>query len=62
MQIWKSANIFVLIWKQCVEDFTLMLLTGRKHCQKKTTALMKSMIIDIWVVGTSNPLFVMRGF
>ena len=22
-QIWKSANIFVFIWKQYVEDFTL---------------------------------------
>ena len=33
-----------------------------KALSKKTTALMKSMIIDIWVVGTSNPLFVMRGF
>ena len=23
MQIWKSANIFVYMWKQYVEDFTL---------------------------------------
>ena len=23
MQIWKSANIFVFIWKQYVEDFAL---------------------------------------
>ena len=23
MQIWKSANIFVCIWKQYVEDFKL---------------------------------------
>ena len=23
MHIWKSANIFVFIWKYCVEDFTL---------------------------------------
>ena len=23
MQIWKSANILVFIWKQCVEDYTL---------------------------------------
>ena len=23
MQIWKSANIFVFIWKQYVEDFLL---------------------------------------
>ena len=23
MQIWKSANIFVFIWKYYVEDFTL---------------------------------------
>ena len=23
MQIWKSANIFVFVWKQYVEDFTL---------------------------------------
>ena len=26
MQIWKSANIFVFIWKQSVEDFTLQQL------------------------------------
>ena len=29
---------------------------------KKTPGLIKSMNIDIWVVGTSNQLFVMRGF
>ena len=39
MQIWKSSNIFVFIWKQHVEDFTLppLLLfeTGaREICEK----------------------------
>ena len=33
-----------------------------KALSKKTPALTKSMNIDIWVVGTSNQLFVMRDF
>ena len=33
-----------------------------KALSKKTTALIKSMNIDIWVVGTSNQLFIIRGF
>ena len=33
----------------------LRILTKKKHSQiKKTPALMKSMNMDIWVVGTSN--------
>ena len=33
-----------------------------KALSKKTPALIKSMNTDIWVVGTSNQLIVMRGF
>ena len=32
MQIWKSANIFVLIWKSYVEDFTLEHLLFLEIC------------------------------
>ena len=34
MQIWKSARIFVFIWKQCVEDFTLKHLLLFEICEK----------------------------
>ena len=39
MQIWKSANIFVLKWKHRVEDFTLKHLllfdiSARDICEK----------------------------
>ena len=39
MQIWEFANIFVFIWKQYVEDFTLKHLLlfeiyGRELCDK----------------------------
>ena len=39
MQIWKSVNIFVLIWKQYVEDITLkhlllFELCAREMCEK----------------------------
>ena len=38
MQIWKSAYIFIFIWKQYVEDFTLKHLLlfeicGREICE-----------------------------
>ena len=33
-----------------------------KALSKKTPALIKGMNIDIWVVGTSNQLFIMGGF
>ena len=32
MQTWKSANIFVFIWKQYVEDFTLKQLLLFEIC------------------------------
>ena len=35
MQIWKSANIFVFIWKQCVEDFTLNHLLLSEICVRE---------------------------
>ena len=35
MQIWKSANIFVLFWKQRVEDFTLKYLLLFKICSRE---------------------------
>ena len=39
MQIWKSANIFVFIWMEYVEDFTLKHLLlfeiyAREICEK----------------------------
>ena len=39
MQIWKSANIFVCIWKQYVEIFTLkhfllLEICARELCEK----------------------------
>ena len=39
IQIWKSASIFVFIWKQRVEDFTLKHLSlfkicARENCEK----------------------------
>ena len=39
MQIWKSANIFVFIWMEYVEDFTLKHLSlfeiyAREICEK----------------------------
>ena len=35
MQIWKSANIFVFIWKWYVEDFTLKHLLLFEICARK---------------------------
>ena len=35
MQIWKSVNIFVLIWKQYVEDFTLKHLLLSELCTRE---------------------------
>ena len=32
MQIWKSANIFVFIWKQYVEDLTIKHLLPFEIC------------------------------
>ena len=34
MQIWKSVNIFVFIWKQYVEDFTLTQLLHFEICTR----------------------------
>ena len=34
MQIWKSANMFVFIWKWCVEDFTLKYLLLFQICAR----------------------------
>ena len=39
MRIWKSANIFVFIWKSYVEDFTLKNISlsevyAREICEK----------------------------
>ena len=39
IQIWKSASIFVFIWKQRIEDFTLKHLSlfkiyARENCEK----------------------------
>ena len=34
MQIWKSVNIFVFIWKQYVEDFTLTQLLLFEICTR----------------------------
>ena len=34
MQIWNSENIFVFIWKQYVEDFTLKLLLLFEMCAR----------------------------
>ena len=36
----------------------LRILTGKKHRQKKTSALTKSTNMDIWVVGNSTQLFI----
>ena len=35
MQIWKSANIFVFIWKYYVEDFTSKCLLFFEICAPK---------------------------
>ena len=35
MQIWKSDNIFVFIWKQYVENFTLENLLVFKICTRE---------------------------
>ena len=35
MQIWKSVHIFVLIWKQYVEDFTLKHLLLFELCTRE---------------------------
>ena len=35
MHIWKSANIFVFIWKKYVEDFTLKHLLLSETCARK---------------------------
>ena len=37
--------------------FVLRILTRKKHTQKKSGVLMKSMNMDIWIVGTLNQLF-----
>ena len=39
MQIWKSVNIFVFVWKYCAEDFTLkhvllFEICARELCEK----------------------------
>ena len=37
MQIWKSANVFVFVWKYYVEDFTLKKLfeiCAHEICEK----------------------------
>ena len=39
----------------------LRILIGKKHPQIKTAALTKIMNMDVWVVITSNQIF-MRGF
>ena len=39
----------------------LRILIGKKHPQIKTAALTKIMNMDIWVVITSNQIFI-RGF
>ena len=35
MQIWKSANMFVFIWKQYVEHFTLINLLIFQICTRE---------------------------
>ena len=35
MQVWKSANTFVFIWKQYVEDFTLKHLWIFEICARE---------------------------
>ena len=35
MQIWKSASIFVFIWKQCVEDLTFKHLLPFEICVRE---------------------------
>ena len=44
MQIWKSANIFVFIWKQYVEGFTLKQLLLLRYAQVR---YMKSLLKNI---------------
>ena len=36
----------------------LRILPGKTHPQKKTQALAESINMDIWVIGTLNPLFI----
>ena len=38
-------------------SIVLRILARKKHPQTKTPALMKGMNMNIWVVGTSNQLF-----
>ena len=40
------------------EYYNLKTLTGKKPPSYKTSVLTKSMDMDIWVVGTSNELFI----
>ena len=35
LKIWKSANIFVFIWKYCIEDFTLKRLLLFEICERE---------------------------
>ena len=44
-----------------IKDFILRILHREKALSKKPPALTKSTNIDIWVAGTSNHLFVIRG-
>ena len=42
----------------CFTSRLLRLLTGKKASSNKKPAFMKSMNMDVWVVGASNQLFI----
>ena len=57
---WTTAYLYC-VWniriKASMTGFVLRILTRKKHTQKKSGVLTKSMNMDIWIVGTLNQLF-----